>query len=143
MKLEMDVARKRSKMSSENKALINRIYEAFETKNLLALLNLLSPEVHIAQCPEVPWGGIFQGMEAARLFFGRVTTYLDNHVVIDRLIDGSDRIVAVGRTHGTVRSNGRTFDVPLIHLWEFRDGLAVRLEIVIDVPTMQAALVPY
>jgi hypothetical protein len=29
-----------------------------------------------------------------------------------------------------------------MHLWEFRDGLAIRLEIVLDVPTMQAALAP-
>jgi len=47
-------------------------------------------------------------------FFARVTAYLENHVVIERLIDGSDRIVAVGRTYGTIRSCGRIFDVPLI-----------------------------
>jgi len=29
-----------------------------------------------------------------------------------------------------------------MHLWGFEDGLAVRLEIVLDVPTMQAALEP-
>jgi hypothetical protein len=29
-----------------------------------------------------------------------------------------------------------------MHLWGFEDGLAVRLEIILDVPTMQAALAP-
>ena len=32
-------------------------------------------------------------------------------MVIERLIDGSDRIVAVGRTYGTVRSSGRIFEL--------------------------------
>jgi uncharacterized protein len=63
-------------------------------------------------------------------------------VAIERLIDGSDRIAVVGRGHGIIKGTGRSFDVPLMHLWEFQDGLAVRLEIVLDVPTMQAALAP-
>jgi ketosteroid isomerase-like protein len=67
---------------------------------------------------------------------------LENHVAIERVIDGSDRIAVIGRTHGTIKSTGRGVDVPLMHLWEFEDGLAVRLEIVLDVPTMQAALAP-
>lgn len=127
-------------MSSENIALINRIYEAFETRNFFAFFSLLSPKVHITQCPEVPWGGVFQGLEEAKVFFGKVTSYLDSHVSIERRIDGSDRIAVIGRTHGTINGTGRNFDVPLMHLWEFQDGLAVRLEIVLDVPTMQAAL---
>ncbi len=41
-----------------------------------------------------------------------------------------------------VSPDRRGFDVPIMHLWGFEDGLAVRLEIVLDVPTMQAALEP-
>jgi hypothetical protein len=48
----------------------------------------------------------------------------------------------IGRTHGIVRGTGRGFDVAIMLLWGFQDRLAVRLEIVIDVPTMQAALEP-
>ena len=129
-------------MSSQNIAPINRIYKAFDTRDFPALLNLLSPGIHITQCPEVPWGGVFEGLEKAKVFFGKVDAHLDNQVSIERVIDGSDRIVVLGRTHGTVRGTGRSFDVPIMHLWEFQDGLAVRLEIVLDVPTMQAALEP-
>jgi hypothetical protein len=63
-------------------------------------------------------------------------------VAIERVIDGSDRIAVIGRGHGTIKSTGRGFDVPIMHLWGFQDGLAVRLEIVLDVPAMQAALAP-
>jgi ketosteroid isomerase-like protein len=63
-------------------------------------------------------------------------------VAIERLIDGSDRVAVIGGTYGATKSIGRRFDVPLVHLWEFKDGLAVRLEVVVDVPTMLAALAP-
>ena len=129
-------------MSSENKTIIDRIYEAFETRNFPTFFNLLSPTIHITQCPEVPWGGVFHGLEEAKVFFGKVNTYLEDHVAIERVIDGSDRIAVIGRGHGTIKSTGRGFDVPIMHLWGFQDGLAVRLEIVLDVPTMQAALAP-
>ena len=129
-------------MSPENTAAIDRIYAAFETREFLTLFSLLSPTIHITQCDGVPWGGVFHGLEKAKIFFDKVSAYLENHVAIERVIDGAARIAVVGRTHGIVKGNGRGFDVPIMHLWGFQDGLAVRLEIVLDVPTMQAALEP-
>jgi ketosteroid isomerase-like protein len=73
---------------------------------------------------------------------GKLNTYLDDHVAIERVIDGGDRIAVIGRGSGTIKSTGRDFDVSIMHLWGFQDGLAVRLEIVLDVPAMQAALAP-
>lgn len=130
-------------MSSQNIAMIDRIYEAFEARDFLTFFNLLSPRIHITQCPEVPWGGVFQGLEEAKVFFGKLGMYLEDHVAIERVIDGSDRIAVIGRGHGTIKGSGRSFDVPIMHLWKFQDGLAVRLEIVLDVPTIQAALEPW
>jgi ketosteroid isomerase-like protein len=124
----------------KNLTVIERIYDAFEGRDFVALFKFLSPTVHIKQSPEVPWGGVFLGLEEAKGFFVKLGMYLDNHVAVERVIDGNNRIAVIGRVHGTVKGNGRSYDVPIMHLWEFRDGLAVRLEIVIDVPTMLAAL---
>jgi uncharacterized protein len=130
-------------MSTENIAVISHIYEAFESRDFITFFNFLSPHVQVTQSSEVPWGGIFDGIEEAEIFFGKRSTYLDDHVTIDHLIiDGNNRIAVVGRGQGTIRETGRSFDVPMMHLWEFQYGLAVRLEIILDVPTMQAALAP-
>jgi uncharacterized protein len=129
-------------MLSENIVIINRIYEAFEKRDIVAFFGFLSPEIDVIQCPQVPWGGEFHGFEEAKVFFGKINTYLDDHVAIDRVIDGGDRIAVIGRGHGTIKSTGKSFDVPIMHLWALKTGLAVRLEIVLDVPTMQAALLP-
>jgi ketosteroid isomerase-like protein len=73
---------------STNVAIINRIYEAFENRDISTFFSLLSPEIHVTQCPEAPWGGVFQGFEEAKIFFGKVNTYLDAHVSIERIVDG-------------------------------------------------------
>ena len=127
-------------MSAENIDVINRIYEAFENRDTAALLSLLSHNINVIQCPQVPWGGVFQGIDEAQLFFGTVNKYLDSHVAIELTINGGDRIAVIGRAHGTIKGAGGHFDVPIVHLWTFKDGLANRLEIVLDVPVMQAAL---
>lgn len=129
-------------MSSENITIIDRIYNSFETRDSLTFFKLLSPTIHVTQCSEVPWGGVYHGLEETKVFFGKVNTYLEDHVAIERVVNGGDRIAVIGRGHGTIKATGRGFDVPIMHLWGFQDGLAVRLEIVLDVPTMQAALEP-
>jgi hypothetical protein len=45
-----------------------------------------------------------------------MNTYLEDHVAIERVIDGSDRIAVIGRGHGTIEAIGRHFDVPIMHL---------------------------
>jgi hypothetical protein len=127
-------------MSPENTTTIDRIYEAFETREFVTLFNLLSPTIHITQCDGVPWGGVFHGLEEAKVFFHKVNSHLESHVAIERVIDGGGRIAVIGRTHGLIRGTGHGFDVPIMHLREFQNRLAARLEIVIDVPTMRAAL---
>ena len=127
-------------MPSENVVTINRIYEAFENRDIATFFSFLSPEIHVTQCRQIPWGGVFQGLEEAKIFFGKVDMYLDDHVAIEYIVDGGDRIAVIGRGQGTIRGTGCPFDVPIMHLWAFKNRLAVRLEIVLDVPTMQAAL---
>jgi ketosteroid isomerase-like protein len=41
---------------------------------------------------------------------------------------------------GTVRANGKKFDVPLAHVWGFKEGRAVKFMPFIDNPTMLAVL---
>jgi ketosteroid isomerase-like protein len=59
---------------------------------------------------------------------------------IERIINGGDRVAVIGRAHGIIKDTGGPFDVPIMHLWAFNDGLAGHLEIVLDVLVMQAAL---
>lgn len=126
-------------MSYDNVVTVNRLYEASKNRDFLTFFSLISPELHVTRCPQVPWGGVFQGLEEAKVFLGKLYTYID-YVAIEHIIDDGDRIAVIGRGKGRIRGTRGPFDVPIMHLWAFEDGLAVRLEIVLDVSKMQAAL---
>ena len=127
-------------MLSTNTALVNRIYEAHENRDEQTFLSLLSRDIHVTQSVDLPWGGTFQGLDGARYFFRIIDRHIDNSIAIERILDGGERVAVIGRALGTTRKSGRPFDVPVVHIWEIRKALAVRLEVVIDMPTMLTAL---
>lgn len=128
------------KRESENVAAVNRLYELFRAKDLQAIFQLLSPDIRITQSIELPWGGTYVGTTEAQMLFEKLWVYIDNKPSVERIIDGGDRIAVIGCGHITVGRTGRTFEVPFMHLWDFKEGLAVRLEIVSEVAAMRTAL---
>jgi hypothetical protein len=82
-------------MSSGNLTIINQLYEAFEKRNMPAFMSLLSPAINVVQCPEVPWGGSFDGFKGVEVFFGKVNVHLGNlctsrksTALLDKVVSG-------------------------------------------------------
>lgn len=117
------------------------VYDALARKDVAAITQLTAPEIEIRQSTELPWGGIYHGAAEAMAFFGKVTSFLDSRVTVERLLDAGDTIAVVGRTLGTVRATTTPFDVPLVHVWEVSDGRIARLTVVLDNPTMLPGIV--
>jgi ketosteroid isomerase-like protein len=128
-------------MSQENIALVQSLYAAFGTRDLPLIFQKVSPDIQVRQWAELPWGGAYHGHEGLRQFLTNLTTHLNNAALpIERYLDAGDHVVAIGRTQGTVRANGKPFDVPLAHVWKVQDGRAVSFQPFIDQPTMRASL---
>lgn len=123
-----------------NVEVVRRIYDAFERRDVAAALALCAPDVVIEQSTEVPWGGRFEGREGALQFFAGLGRALQSAVSFEGFVDAGDRVVAIGRTRGTLTSNGQAFDVPIAHAWRIVDGMAVHALFMIDNPGMLAAL---
>jgi ketosteroid isomerase-like protein len=124
-----------------NVTLVQRAYEAFFRRDIRAVLHLLHPDVEIRQASEIPWGGTYTGHAEAAAFFGKLVSTITSAVTLESFIDADDRVVALGRTRGKVNATGKSFDVPIAHVWTIQDGLVTRVEYYIDDPTMLAALV--
>lgn len=137
---EATLVRPRPPVDRPNVALVKRAYEAFARRELRTILSLLDPEVEIHQASEIPWGGRYTGHAEAAAFFGKLVQTITSQVTFERFVDAGDQVVAIGRTRGTVNATGKTFDVPVAHVWTIRDGLVARVEYYIDDPTMLAAL---
>lgn len=127
-------------MSQQNVEVVRNIYAAMKAGDLAGLFGQIAPSVKIWQTEELPWGGTYVGLEQAKIFFGKVNMHLNPSVALERFIDSGDFIVAIGRTQGTTKKSGASFDVPLIHLWEVREGKIAGLSVFLENATMLAAL---
>jgi ketosteroid isomerase-like protein len=127
-------------MSRENVELVERLYEAFARRDVPEITRVLSPEVEIFQSTDLPWGGTYKGIDQFGFFFRNLTQHINSTLVFERYLDSGDHVVAIGRTQGTVVATGHPFDVPIVHLWEIRDGKVLCFRPYIDNPTMQGSL---
>lgn len=127
-------------MPTKNRVSLQRIYEAFEARDFSKFFGLLSPEIQLTQNPGVPWGGKFRGHDGVRVFLERMAEQVISYVAIERILDAGESMAVTGRTYGATRRSHRRFDVPTVHLWEFKDGLATRLEIALDLPAFKMVL---
>ncbi len=119
---------------------IEELYAAYHKRDVESILLPLATDVEFVQSRELPWGGNYVGHAGVRQFLGAVSQHLDSRVLVERLIDAGEHVVAVGRTVGKARTTQLEFDVPLVHVWTFRDGQVVRFESYIDNATMLAVL---
>jgi ketosteroid isomerase-like protein len=119
---------------------IEKVYAAFADRDLDALLALCAPDVAVTQDPALPWGGQYQGPDGAATFVMKLMGASDSIVTPEQLFAAGDDVVQVGRTAGTVRSNGASFDIPEYHVWTVRDGLVVRAQFFIDSTAMLEAI---
>jgi ketosteroid isomerase-like protein len=61
-------------------------------------------------------------------------------VTTDAMFEADGDVVQCGRTKGTVKANGATFDIPEVHRWTIRGGKAVAGHFSIDTPAMLEVL---
>jgi ketosteroid isomerase-like protein len=127
-------------MPDDNIDTIQRVYDALASRDASAIQEVFAPDVTIRQSPELPWGGDYEGLDGAFTFFLTLVEHIESQVTTDSLFAAGDHVVQTGRTRGTVRANGASFDIPEVHVWELRGGKVVRYQVYIDTPAMLDAL---
>jgi uncharacterized protein len=127
-------------MPDDNVATIERVYQALAARDANVIQEVFAPDVTIRQSPELPWGGDYEGIDGAFTFFLTLVEHIESQVTTESLFAAGDHVVQTGRTRGTVRANGASFDIPEVHVWELRDGKVVRYQVYIDTPAMLGAL---
>jgi uncharacterized protein len=60
----------------------------------------------------------------------------------EQFLDAREEVVVLRRHRGVAKGTGRPLDVPFVHVWTFRDGLAVRFRQFLDTAGWVAALSP-
>ena len=54
----------------------------------------------------------------------------------ERLFEAGDTVVQIGRSRGTIRSTGASYDIPECHVWTFCDDKVVDVQMFIESDTI-------
>ena len=120
--------------------IVQSIYDGFARDDLDVVLGFCAEDVVIVQDPRLPWGGRYVGRAGVIQFVIKLTEATDSALAAEQLFRSGDQIVQFGRTQGTVRRTGNSFDVPECHVWTIRHGLVEHADFHIDTTAMVAVL---
>jgi ketosteroid isomerase-like protein len=119
---------------------VRQIYAAMAERDFGLLFDLLDPSVVVTQDERLPWGGRYEGHDGFATFGLTLTDTIDSAVTTDAIFEADGHVIQCGRTRGTVRANGASFDIPEVHCWRLSDGKAVEVHFAIDTRAMIEAL---
>lgn len=123
-------------MAGTSKELVEGIYAAFAAGDMAAFTDSLAPDVLWNEAENYPYAdrnpyrGAQDIMEGV---FGRTAEDWNGFSVqINEIVDGGNRVVAMGRYEGTHRQTGKRLDVQAAHVWTIENGKVVRFQQYID-----------
>ncbi|HEX5616722.1 MAG TPA: nuclear transport factor 2 family protein [Acidimicrobiia bacterium] len=119
---------------------VRSIYHAMAARDFDRLFASVADDVVITQDPRLPWGGRHVGHDGLAQFALALTGAIDSAVKHEALFEADGEVIQYGRTRGTVRATGASFDIPEVHRWTVRDGRAVAAHFAIDTAAMLAVL---
>ncbi|RIV85932.1 nuclear transport factor 2 family protein [Aurantiacibacter zhengii] len=123
-------------MAGSAKELVEGIYAAFSAGDMAAFTNALAPDVVWNEAENYPYadGNPYRGaQQIMKGVFGRTAEDWDGFAVqMNDIVDGGDRVVAMGRYTATHRQTGNKLDVPAAHVWTVESGKVIRFQQYID-----------
>jgi ketosteroid isomerase-like protein len=115
-------------VSRENVEIVRRIYEAWNSGNAEAAIEVLAPEVEWHVQPNFPDPGTWRGRDEVVQRLTDVAGSWDRlRINVQELIDAGDRVVALVRFHGRSSITGMELEGAGVdaQVWTLRDGLVV------------------
>jgi uncharacterized protein len=135
-------AERRGQMGT-NIDLVRNLYSAFDRGDVGTVLAGFDPQIQWREADSFLYAdrNPYVGPQAvAEGVFMRLGADVDGFVVVpERYVDGGDTIVVEGRYRGTMKATGTQVDAQFAHVWQLRDGKAVRFQQYTDTRQWAAA----
>jgi ketosteroid isomerase-like protein len=112
-------------LSQADVELVRTLYDAYDSKDLDGVVDLLGDAMVAHVAPGMPWSGTYYGPEGFRRFLEIIDEYVELTIETDSLIDTGPLVAQVGRTTGYSRASGTKFSFDEVHFWGVKDGKIV------------------
>lgn len=117
-------------MSTENIAVIRRVFGAFNDRDWETWESLHDPDAEWVDPPEVPGSGVYRGRDEIRRFFDELLPIGDDWRVEVESIDavGANRVLMRGRSLLTGAASRMPLEDPIAQLFELENGRVRRVQ---------------
>ena len=111
-------------MADQSIDVVRGAYEAFGRGDVAGVLGAMADDIEWHEAEGMPYGGVYHGGEAvAQNVFGPITHDIpDFSVTAEEYIASDENVAVVVRYAGTGKVSGKTLDLPVVHVWNVRDG---------------------
>jgi len=131
-------------MNELNKKVVKDVYSAYQQRNIPALLNCLTDDVHwfAVGPPELmPTAGPRYGRKQVEEYFATFDSIeeVENFTPQEFIAEG-EKVVAVGERRSRIKRTGASIKTPWVHIFTFRKGKISDFRSFCDTAAVVAAL---
>jgi ketosteroid isomerase-like protein len=115
-------------MTENGVEVVRGVYDAFARGDVPAVLGAMADDIEWREAEGMPYGGVYHGPDAAaQNVLGPLTTDIPDFAVTpEELIGSGDTVAVVVRYTGRGKASGEELDLPVVHVWDVRDGRIAR-----------------
>lgn len=131
--------------TQQNKELVRQGYQMFQEGKIDELLQLFSDDVEWVGNPieYVPFSRAYHGRQEVAQFFSELGQDQDVEMFEPQeMIAEGDKVAVIGREKWNVRTTGKSYESPWVHVFTIRDGKIMRFKQYYDTAATQAAFMP-
>lgn len=105
-------------------------YAASARQDLASMMADVSPEVAWTEMAGFPCAGTWIGPDQVitQVFAALNEEWADFRFTLEKLIDGGENVVGIGRYSGRHRQTGKTMQARVSHVWQLAGGRIVAFE---------------
>jgi uncharacterized protein len=115
-------------MGEQSVQVVRGAYDAFGRGDVPGVLDAMADDIKWYEAEGMPYGGLYHGGEAVvQNVFGPIVQDIPNFAVTpEEFIASGDTVAVVVRYTGTGKDTGNELDLPVVHVWDVRDGKLAR-----------------
>jgi hypothetical protein len=117
---------------ADNATIVQGIYDGLSRGDIAAVIAAMHEQIEWNEAEHFTYwpGAAFIGPQAVLMgVLARIAQDIDGFGIdIRRIVAGGDTVLVEARYKGTVKATGKAIDAQVAHVWDVRDGRAVRFQ---------------